>query len=125
MGQCPVCNEGMLTEQLIETWMRKDGQWILIKQIPATRCDICGETTFTQRVSERLATILAPSSPYSQTSTGYYAEYDYPNAVHAGLIEVPAVLGEQSTAVAGTVVTGTASPSLQVGTTAVRLAQVA
>ncbi len=59
MNTCPVCHDGTLEQQLVERWMQKGDRWVLLKDIPATRCDLCGETTFSQEVTERLSRMLA------------------------------------------------------------------
>lgn len=76
MNQCPVCRAGELRDERVETWMRKGDQWVLMTGVPATKCDLCGETTFSQTVAERLAEILAPDSTEKPTGSRWSAEYD-------------------------------------------------
>jgi YgiT-type zinc finger domain-containing protein len=70
MNACPVCPAGEMIDERIETWMRKAGEWVLLRGVPARRCDVCGETTFAQEVAERLANIVAPDS--KERPTGSY-----------------------------------------------------
>jgi hypothetical protein len=41
------------------------------------KCDVCGETTFGQKVAERLADILAPESTEQPTGSRWSPEYDF------------------------------------------------
>jgi len=56
--------------------MRKADQWVLITNVLATKCDACGETTFSQETAERLADILDPSSSERPTGSRWCPEYD-------------------------------------------------
>jgi YgiT-type zinc finger domain-containing protein len=76
VNQCPVCRTGELQEDRVETWMRKADQWVLLTGVPATKCDVCGETTFSQKVAERLAEVLAPDAPERPTGSRWSPEYD-------------------------------------------------
>ena len=76
MNQCPVCRAGELRDERVETWMRKADQWVLLTGVPAMKCDVCGETTSSQKVAERLAEILAPDSPERPTGSRWSPEYD-------------------------------------------------
>ena len=74
--RCPVCRSGELQDERVETWMRKADQWVLLTHVPASRCDACGETTFSQKVAERLADIVAPDSTVTPTGSRWSPEYD-------------------------------------------------
>src|SRR3954447_6521646 len=76
MNQCPVCRVGELQAECVETWMKKAGQWVLLKSVPAKKCDSCGDTTFSQEVAKRLSEILAPGSSVVATGSRLYPEYD-------------------------------------------------
>ena len=76
MNQCPVCRAGERRDERVETWMRKGDQWVLMTGVPATKCDLCGETTFSQTVADRLAEILAPDSAEQPTGSRWSPEYD-------------------------------------------------
>ena len=76
MNQCPVCQAGELRDERIKTWMRKADQWVLLTRIPAMKCDVCAETTFSQQVAERLAEILAPDSLERPTGSRRSPEFD-------------------------------------------------
>jgi len=56
--------------------MRKGGQWVLVTNVPASTCDVCGETTFGQEIAERLADIIAPDSTEQPTGFRRCPEYD-------------------------------------------------
>jgi YgiT-type zinc finger domain-containing protein len=76
VNQCPVCGTGELKNERVETWMRNASQWVLFSQVPAMRCDVCGETTFSQAVAERLAEILASGSTERATGSRWSPEFD-------------------------------------------------
>lgn len=85
MTQCPVCHDGTLEQQRIETCMRRGERWVVIRGVPAFKCDLCGETTFSQEVSERLVSLLsgeATGRPSDFVTCPLY-EYDQPAATSA------------------------------------------
>lgn len=77
MNQCLACRQGTIVLTAIERWMRKDGRWVLVKHVPALQCDVCGETSFSQDVAERLVQMLAKGSTVSPAGYGSFPEYDY------------------------------------------------
>ena len=76
MKQCPVCRTGELQHEGVETWMWKADQWVLFTNVPASKCDVCGEITFAQETAERLADIVAPDSTEQPTGFRRCPEYD-------------------------------------------------
>ena len=76
MSKCPVCQDGELRDQSVEQWMRKGEFWVLMRHVPATVCDRCGDVSFTQEVAEKLASLLLPGSKEAPTGAGYYVIYD-------------------------------------------------
>jgi YgiT-type zinc finger domain-containing protein len=76
MEQCPVCREGTLEDQLVETCLQSGDRWVLFKNVPAIKCDMCGETTFSQDVAERLASLLSQNSSDVPTRFVSCPEYD-------------------------------------------------
>ncbi len=85
MTPCPVCHDGMLEQQRIETSMRRGDGWIVVSGVPAIKCDLCGETTFSQEVSERLVSLLTAdptAQPVDFVSCPRY-EYDASSAATA------------------------------------------
>jgi YgiT-type zinc finger domain-containing protein len=76
VSRCPVCRSGELHDADVETWMKKAGQWVLLTHVPARKCDTCGETTFSQKVAERLADIVDLSSATEPTGSRWFAEYN-------------------------------------------------
>lgn len=66
-----------MEQTTIERWMRKDGRWVLLKNVPALKCDVCGETSFSGDVVERIMQILGAGSAVPPTGARYFVEYDY------------------------------------------------
>jgi len=79
MNRCRVCNNGVMEEQLVETWMCRAGKWVLFRNVPATVCNICGERTFSQEVAERLATMLDSGDSEYPTSFDYVPVFTAPH----------------------------------------------
>ena len=76
MSRCPACRSGELHDVDVETWMKKADQWVLLTHVPARKCDTCGETTFSQKVAERLADIVALDSTDRPTGSRWSPEYN-------------------------------------------------
>jgi len=76
MERCRVCNQGTFREQLIEKWIQQDSRWVLTRGVLASRCDMCGETTFSQEVADRLTRIATPDSGESPTELQWFKVYD-------------------------------------------------
>ena len=53
---CTVCG-GHREERLVILIYETNGRWIMIKDVPASVCRLCGEKYFTPTVSERILTI--------------------------------------------------------------------
>ena len=76
MGRCPICHDGALQEQLVETCMRQGNRWVVFRSVPAMVCDLCSERVFSQGIAERLATILEPTSHEIPTGFLWCPEFD-------------------------------------------------
>lgn len=80
MDGCPACNSGALQEQLIETCMRRGERTVILRNVPALVCDVCGERVFSQDVAERLARFVDPNSREVPTSFEWTPAYDLARA---------------------------------------------
>lgn len=76
MNNCPVCRLGNLAPERVETWMHREGRWVLFTGVPALVCDACGETTFEQEVAARLSEVLSPDSDEVPTGARWCPEYN-------------------------------------------------
>ena len=54
MFQCHVCGSTESKQVLVEEGFRMDHKHILVKRIPATVCDRCGEKIFSRETTERI-----------------------------------------------------------------------
>ena len=91
MNECPVCHTGQLEETHVETCMQGSGRWLLFRRVPALKCDVCGETTFSQQVSERLAQIAASTPSLRPTSMVFCPVYELEELDGRELVGVAAV----------------------------------
>ena len=89
MATCPVCRQGILEDKLTETWMQKGNRWVLFRNVPAVKCEVCGETTFSQKVAERLAAVLSADSPYVASRLVTCPEYDFAHLGKASPVFLP------------------------------------
>lgn len=71
---CAECG-GTLREGLVEYWDKKDGKWVLLRNVPAWVCDDCGDETFSHEVAERVADLLDQSGE-NPTGSDYLMIYD-------------------------------------------------
>ena len=101
MGDCPACKNGTLRSGTVETWMPQGDQWVLFKNVPASVCDVCGESVFDQAVAERLNALLADDRRILSTGFRYFAECDL------SLLERRQARGEHPLSVIGTEGLGT------------------
>src|SRR3990172_5099547 len=96
MSGCPCCQNDTLEERLVETWMRREGRWVLLKNVPAMVCEPCGEKLFSQEVAERLARIVRADS--AETPTGLLGTPVFDLAV----IDGACARGERPVSISGT-----------------------
>ena len=60
--ECPVCHLGTLELLSVNYPVRKDGRWVLVENVPAMVCDVCGERAYSAEVTTRLLAVLSPTS---------------------------------------------------------------
>ena len=60
--ECPVCHLGTLEAMRVNYPARKDGRWVLVENVPAMVCDVCGERTYTADIATRIMAVLSPTS---------------------------------------------------------------
>ena len=77
MVQCAVCHEETLREQPVDAWMQRGSRWVLLRNVPGTKCDTCGEATFSQHVAEQIAAVLSADSSYIPSGFVTCAEYNF------------------------------------------------
>lgn len=80
MVKCPVCNLGEFDSSSVERTFAVDGCWILVRNIPAQVCDICGETTYGEAEAARLEQILAGHEQPIDSCLMPVFEFDVPYA---------------------------------------------
>jgi len=62
MANCSNCQRGSLSDKKIETWVKRGGEWALLRNVPALVCDLCGERLFVHKVAELIAQLSSPTS---------------------------------------------------------------
>jgi len=67
MFRCHVCGYTQSEEALTAEVFRIDGRWVLVENIPVTRCARCGEETFTRAVTERVRRLVHEQAPPEKT----------------------------------------------------------
>ena len=55
---CPVCHFGKLSQNKITHTQIFEGQLIVIPNVPALVCDVCGETVLDNQILTRLSGLL-------------------------------------------------------------------
>jgi len=84
-------------EQAIEKWMPRGNLWVLVRNVPAVQCDMCGETVFSQDIAERLVLIARAETAEVPTSLQTFPVYDFratPRLANATSV-VPVVMQSQ------------------------------
>lgn len=52
--KCVICKNGNTSPGTITTTFERSGATIVIKEVPAEVCDVCGESYLSQEISEKL-----------------------------------------------------------------------
>ena len=61
MTKCVECREGSLVDGTTDTWMRdRNGRWVLLVNVAAQVCDVCGDTSFSAGIAKALAAMIDP-----------------------------------------------------------------
>jgi YgiT-type zinc finger domain-containing protein len=71
MNICPYCHTGRLQRRNMTYIQWHDDALLVVDQMPATVCDVCGERAYDEQAVEHLQRLLwtnAPSRPSSQSS---------------------------------------------------------
>jgi YgiT-type zinc finger domain-containing protein len=61
--KCAICKQGDLLAKYTEVVFHKNGQTILIKDVPALICNSCGEEYFDDDTSQRLLCLTEQTDP--------------------------------------------------------------
>ncbi|HYE93782.1 MAG TPA: YgiT-type zinc finger protein [Terriglobales bacterium] len=63
---CDACNRGRLARgTTTATFETEDGTTVVIRNVPAELCDVCGGGAFDERTSERLVELAADAATWS------------------------------------------------------------
>ena len=74
---CPICGDGELEQQRVETWIKRGERWALIRGARALVCNNCGDQSFDQRTAEQIATIAdVQAYPVRPTSMETFSIFD-------------------------------------------------